>query len=871
MIRSLRTFIAFAAAVLCAVLLMTIRCFAYDYSKITGTNASGADISGYSGAAEINVLDFGADKSGKKDSAKAIQKALNYAIDNGSSSIQIKVVVPKGTYKINSLLKIYSNTWLYLEDGAKIVRNFDKGCMIKNAQANGKGGFDSERNIVIEGGTWDGNPSSTSNPFSNMRFGHMTNLWIKNVEITNNYNGHHLEIGAAQGVTIENCDFHGYTGASQKEAIQLDTISDADVFAGYAPYDDTPCDNVIIKNNNFHDMMRGLGSHSASLGVYYTNTIITGNTFKNLKSTAIVLVNHKNCIIENNTMTDVGYGVDFKYMTDNENSNFHVPSSGYAGIKDRLDDNANTIIRNNTISTALTYYISDPFGIQLYGRELETSYNHPDYNYTIKGVKITGNTIKTVGNAVRLTDVSGIFIDSNEMSFNYDYYNRSDMDLISMVDASQITISKNTMTGTKQNSVYISGGSDNVISSNKISKPAVSGVYVSGGSTKNTISGNTITSAGSNGIKVTKESKADIKKNTITKSAKHGILFTNASGTVVENTLNENGLNGFLADNNATVEFRNNTCEKNKNYGIKANNQSQVDISGNTLKENGKGAVYCTGKASVKLNAPSDFKVSDICSDKLTLNWGEVSQADGYYVYRKADSDDAEYERIADIKDTSYTDLELTPKTRYIYVVKAYLSAVDSTEIGKGTAEMTVKTKLTIIGCYTDMKGSMTYTGKERTQIFNVYVDNEALIPDVDYRLEYSDNVNVGQAKVRVIGMGQYCDYADFVFNITLGSDNVIVVNPQSYNVNSIVSGNPTMKAQGYEVEVVKDSELDSAFSNANANSSAKTKPKAKDIVTVVNLYSSTQMLKTARADQLEMRIRSFRELTGETVYGAWL
>ena len=37
---------------------MTVRCFAYDYSTITGTKASGAEISGYSGALEVNVVDF---------------------------------------------------------------------------------------------------------------------------------------------------------------------------------------------------------------------------------------------------------------------------------------------------------------------------------------------------------------------------------------------------------------------------------------------------------------------------------------------------------------------------------------------------------------------------------------------------------------------------------------------------------------------------------------------------------------------------------------------------------------------------------------------------------------------------------------------
>lgn len=96
-------------------MLMTVRCFAYDYSTITGTKASGAEISGYSGALEVNVVDFGADKKGKKDSSKAIQKALDYAIDNGSNSVQIKVVVPKGKYRIDKL-------WRYIQTLGCILR-----------------------------------------------------------------------------------------------------------------------------------------------------------------------------------------------------------------------------------------------------------------------------------------------------------------------------------------------------------------------------------------------------------------------------------------------------------------------------------------------------------------------------------------------------------------------------------------------------------------------------------------------------------------------------------------------------------------------------------------------------------------------------
>ena len=112
-----------------------------------------------------------------------------------------------------------------------------------------------------------------------------------------------------------------------------------------------------------------------------------------------------------------------------------------------------------------------------------------------------------------------------------------------------------------------------------------------------------------------------------------------------------------------------------------------------------------------------------------------MSQADGYYVYRKTDAEDAEFEQIATVTDgTSFTDYGLVPKTRYVYKVKAFLDTVDGVQEGSDSADMSIKTKLTIVGCTTNMRGSMSYTGKERTQIFDVFVDGETLIPDVDYR-----------------------------------------------------------------------------------------------------------------------------------------
>lgn len=48
------------------------------------------------------------------------------------------------------------------------------------------------------------------------------------------------------------------------------------------------------------------------------------------------------------------------------------------------------------------------------------------------------------------------------------------------------------------------------------------------------------------------------------------------------------------------------------------------------------------------------------------------------------------------------------------------------------------------------------YTGKEITQNLTVTIDDKPLTENVDYKLEYSNNVNVGTAFVDIIGIGEY-------------------------------------------------------------------------------------------------------------------
>lgn len=65
---------------------------------------------------------------------------------------------------------------------------------------------------------------------------------------------------------------------------------------------------------------------------------------------------------------------------------------------------------------------------------------------------------------------------------------------------------------------------------------------------------------------------------------------------------------------------------------------------------------------------------SDITDTSITLNWGAVTNADGYYIYRRLDS---EYEpklikTIDDQQTIQWTDTELDSESICEYDIKAY-------------------------------------------------------------------------------------------------------------------------------------------------------------------------------------------------------
>lgn len=256
---------------------------------------------------KVNVVDLGADGSDLIDDTHSIQRAL----DTEHQAQRLEVRIPDGVYLLSKSLKISSNTKLILSKGTILKRNASYSPMIIN-KTKGAAGYSGNRNISIEGGTWEGNYDQFPTTFCIMLFGHMENLTIKNTKLLHDFNSHLLELNAVKNANIVDNYFDGYKGKEKKEALQLDLAKNKGVFPPFGQYDNTPCEDILITHNTFINQSRGIGSHSYSDGVFHKKIKIENNKFINIKDEGIKLLNYNDVIIRNNLFDHVHTGIEFR-------------------------------------------------------------------------------------------------------------------------------------------------------------------------------------------------------------------------------------------------------------------------------------------------------------------------------------------------------------------------------------------------------------------------------------------------------------------------------------------------------------------------------------------------------------------------------
>ena len=336
----------------------------------------------------INVLDYGACGSDAESDRKALNEALR-AAGRVSDGQETEVYVPPGTYYLEDFIGIYSNTWLHLADGARIVRM--DGCytnvMLTGLHDNANGGicywdcnhhgYGQVQNVRISGGEWDGNlqegefayPDGKDLSQCMMSLQHARDITICDTRIGNSDGKHFVNLDGIDGITIRDCVFHDqwrneafpysvedWNGA---EVIHTDYICPDGWSKAFPVDEDLACKDVLVENCTFDNCISGIGTHNFKMGLYMEGFTVRDCSFSQMQGHCINALGCIDAVITGNTASDVS---QFVQMHRNQNglvAENNVSCRAYYKEETAIDlcHGTECTVQNNSIRTAATHAV----------------------------------------------------------------------------------------------------------------------------------------------------------------------------------------------------------------------------------------------------------------------------------------------------------------------------------------------------------------------------------------------------------------------------------------------------------------------------------------------------------------------------------
>lgn len=416
---------------------------------------------------------WGAQGDGVADDRHAIQQALNLAKTNEG----ISVYLDKGTYKVTDSLRIYRNTRLTLNHNAIIKRFHDNSFLYNGDNGQQYPGYEGHGNLIIEGGTWDGNVTEYPDAFAGLNIAHARRVTIRDTVIKDISWGHAIEINASSEVLIENCRFIGFMNAADgsryyAEAVQID-VPTSSAFPWFGAYDGTPCEHITVKDCYFGPSGTpgttswggGVGTHTAIHDVWTRNIKVVNNTFDRLGYVAVRLFKYSDCLVQGNTMYQCGGGIaaatpaaDSNSTKDKDGVQRGTPQ---AGERILISDNLivgttayeaiscygsgdikleQVIISNNIVSSVLpgktSIVVTRSRNVQITGNQIDS---------TRRGI-YTENTVhlQICGNQIEETNFEGIWAaKGSETIINDNRIKATSKDGILLTETNQFAIENN--------------------------------------------------------------------------------------------------------------------------------------------------------------------------------------------------------------------------------------------------------------------------------------------------------------------------------------------------------------------------------------------------------------------------------------------
>ncbi len=471
-----------------------------------------------------------AEKIKKDGTYVAIQNALDSARKNATDSNRYTVEVEAGEYDITKSLMIYSNTHLILMDVTLKRSPATTANMIRvgdyDSADSGATGYDAYKNIIIEGGTFDG--GGTQNTI--LKAAHATNFTISAVNFRNVNNAHIMEVAGLNGFAVRGCTFKDQHMDSEKigyEAIQLDILKKGHIYDCRS--ETLAMNNVKIENCVFDDCPRAIGTHTAIYNNPFNGILIKNNRFTNLGSAAIQGMNWKNVKIIGNIIDNTPRGIALYSMMGEGDGTFLASVLAEEGgtdtdISESYQDppNGNILIADNSIThcgaVEDVYANYECEGIALVGERIEKSRGKnsdgsgglPRGEYFLEGITVRNNFISVRGHGIRAKNIRNAAIRDNIINCGGNDFNKSIYQGIKIYDNSKVnTVEGNNLYGSENFGIDVEDAKVSVIKNNSIEGSGGDGICLWDGSYCAEITDNYIKSSGSKPISIQSRSQAD--------------------------------------------------------------------------------------------------------------------------------------------------------------------------------------------------------------------------------------------------------------------------------------------------------------------------------------------------------------------------
>lgn len=170
----------------------------------------------------FNVLEYGADPTGAADSQPAFQAAANAAVTWAAANKRGTVLIPQGSYKLNSAFKVVGGNVTVNAYGAYIFAGAAANDLFRDWTTQDGSFTLNGQGLQVLGGTWDMKGHTWAQAVegsSAFTISNSSNILFRDLTIRNVRQYHGIDINTCSGVTCSNVRVEGFKNSHEWKTI----------------------------------------------------------------------------------------------------------------------------------------------------------------------------------------------------------------------------------------------------------------------------------------------------------------------------------------------------------------------------------------------------------------------------------------------------------------------------------------------------------------------------------------------------------------------------------------------------------------------------------------------------------------------------